>query len=793
MWSSWNFNHSVGAQPEKEDAMLVPGQTIRNLQLAELLRLNSDEFLVLQVIRGGMGAVAKIQDRDGRLFALKFLELTDGGTDVLERFRREVQVWVTASSCDAVVEVWGTLRINETPVVCAEWMPGGDILPLMKSTEPRSFYSVLDRVIAGLEWVHQEYKIVHRDIKPSNILLNKSASPYIADWGIGKVTFQDERLPSERVAPVGAKSVALQGTLTSTGRIVGTIPYCSPEQILNSSTVDFRSDIYSLGCLMYQWETGAPPFVDSRWEEVARQHLESPVPRIGGFLRRSRLGADPVIFKCLEKNPDDRFTSYSELREALRRQAHRLRISVSKSEISRRRSMPLVGHDQFAKLKPSIAGTKGYGLFERKEIDAFVQEAEALSSVGEWQKACDIYSRLWVPDFYPEDIAEINPNITYAINLGSLLVNLGKTQEAVKILKTIPEPQRFYAAYFVNIGNALNHLGRYGEAEMSSLHGLKRFPDDADILGNLTISLTFQGKHLDALPIALKRLSLERNVHSLEEAGLVLKSIGADLVKSNFPKALEHLANAAGLFSESLANNPLYSPPRQNLARTLFEMGLFSEAMDVASMFPKEPFYGRERGILTAECLNRVGSASECLEFCAKWKSSLKSEVRFLRVEAETIADFYFVGMQTKDGNRVVVPECVSFFTEVIKDSAKRQLSDFGYMARIKEWIGDPAAALFIANQSHELFGDKWEVFHSYAWLHGRTEQWESAYISSKKACELAPWHPPVWRQRSWIEEHLGKSKQAASSRTQGDELSRTIEKMREAARGTLRLQRVID
>ena len=94
-------------------------------------------------------------------------------------------------------------------------------------------------------------------------------------------------------------------------------------------------------------------------------------------------------------------------------------------------------------------------------------------------------------------------------------------------------------------------------------------------------------------------------------------------------------------------------------------------------MFPKEPFYGRERGILIAECLNRVGSASECLEFCAKWKSSLKSEVRFLRVEAETIADFYFVGMQTKDGNRVVVPECVSFFTEVIKDSAKRQLSDF--------------------------------------------------------------------------------------------------------------------
>jgi hypothetical protein len=181
------------------------------------------------------------------------------------------------------------------------------------------------------------------------------------------------------------------------------------------------------------------------------------------------------------------------------------------------------------------------------------------------------------------------------------------------------------------------------------------------------------------------------------------------------------------------------------------------------------------------------------MDFCAKWKSDLKSEVRFSRVEAETIADFYFVGMQTKDGNRVVVPECVNFFTDVVKDSAKRQLSDFGYLARIEEWLGNPDAALLIAKQAHELFGDKWEVFHSYAWLRGRTEQWESAYISSKKVCELAPWHPPVWRQRTWIEEHLGMSMQAASSRTQGDELRRTIEKMREAVRETLRRKRVID
>lgn len=773
--------------------MFVTGQTIRNLQLAEVLGVDSDEFRILQVIQGGMGAVAKIQGSKDKVFALKFLDLSDDGSDLLERFRREVQVWVTASSCDAVVEVWGTLRINETPVVCAEWMPGGDLSRLMDSPEPRIFYSIIDRIIAGLDWVHQQYKIIHRDIKPSNILLDSADIPYISDWGIGKVALQSEKPRSEKLARPQATAANPSDMFTRTGRILGTIPYCSPEQILNSMAVDFRSDMYSLGCLMYQWETGTPPFLDSRWEEIARKHLESPVPQIGGIFRRSKFGAEPVIFRCLEKDAKNRFGSYSELREALRRQALRLNIAIPKKEIARRRSMPLVGHNQFSKLKPSVVGTKGYALIEGDEWCAFIREAEVLASVGEWQKAYDILFRCWLPDFYPEDIVKINANIGIAINLGELLVNLCRAEEAVQILSTIPESQRLDAGYFVNMGNALNSLGRYAEAEDVSKRGLKMSPDDGDILGNLTISLTFQGKHLEALPISMKRLSRDRNVHSLEEAGVVLKSIGSSLVHSDFPKALEHLTNAAKLLTESLTQNPLCSTARLNLARTLFEMGLFSDAMDVASEFPKEPYYGRERGILIAECLSRSGLAAECLEFCSRWKSDLKSEVRFLRAEAETIADFYFVGMQTPEGKRAFVPQCLDFFTAIVKDGAKRQLSDFGYLARIKEWLGAPDTAMSIVKLAHGLYRDNWQVFYSYALLQGRTEEWKAAYLNSKRACQLAQWHPPVWRQRAWIEENLGMATQATSSRTRGEDLRNKIQEMRRAARESLQLKRAIE
>jgi tetratricopeptide (TPR) repeat protein len=343
------------------------------------------------------------------------------------------------------------------------------------------------------------------------------------------------------------------------------------------------------------------------------------------------------------------------------------------------------------------------------------------------------------------------------------------------------------------MGNALLHLSQFAEAESTCVLGLKMFPDDGDILGNLTISLTFQGKHLEAQPFAMKRLSQDRNVHSLEEAGVVLKGIGTSLVHSDLPKALEHLGSAAELLAESISLNPLYSTARLSLARTLFEMELFSEALDVASKLEKGQFYGRERIVLNAECLNRVGLAAECLEFCSKWKSQLQDEKRLLRVEMETIADFYFIGMDSKDGRKVVVPQCLEFFTNIVEDSQKRQVSDFGYLSRIKEWMDAPEDAMSIAQKARDLYGDTWQVFFSYAWLQGRTGQWESAHFSSKKVCELAPWHPPVWRQMAWIEEHLGMSKQSAVSRTKGEELSRRIKEMRHAAREALRLRMVID
>jgi tetratricopeptide (TPR) repeat protein len=761
--------------------MLTPGRRFNHQQLADILDLQSIEFGVQRVLRGGMASVAMVQSDNGRVYALKFLDLENTDSEAMERFRREVQIWVTASSCQAVVKVLGTLRIDEAPVVCAEWMSGGDLSRLMSSVEPGIFYPAFDRIIAGLEWVHETYKIIHRDLKPSNILLNDKGEVFVSDWGIGKVAFEAEKL-REAIALSKDHPAGFLGSLTRTGQVVGTVHYCSPEQILSSAEVDFRSDIYSLGCLMFEWEVGIPPFLDAEWAEIARMHLDSPPPRISDASRKSKFGADSVIYRCLQKRPDQRFKSYQDLRIALREQAARQGIRYELAQVGGCKK-PLVGYGEISDIKLASKGSTGWGLIDFTEAEGYIAEAEVLMSLLEWQKAYDILFRFWVPDFYPDGQMI---NVVLAVNLAQCLTHLSRSNEAIYVLGTIPDSQRA-AEVFVNWSNALNHLALFLKAESIAAEGLARYPDDSDLLGNLTIALTGQGKHQPALLFAKKRLAIERNVHSLEEIARVLVSIGIELFHLDYPKAIEHLSSAVEVLTEANALNPHYAVVRLRLAETLFSMTFYGEAQEVADKLPNGPVWGLAKVVLHAECLNRVSAASECLEFCAKWEKYFPGEPRLLRVEFETIADFYFVGQHTTEGRKVIVPECVEFFAAIVTNEEKRQITDFAYSARIEEWLEAPERAMSFAKQAHSIYGDRWEVYFRYADLMARAGDWQLAYQNLKTACELAPWHPPVWRLRRWIETELGLIEAALSSERHEQDLQVQRKNVEDAARKRLR------
>ncbi len=167
---------------------------------------------------------------------------------------------------------------------------------------------VFIQICNGLSHAHNR-DILHRDIKPSNIFLDytkyDTAHVTITDFGLAKLVTEDQRL-------------------TKTGISIGSPPYMSPEQA-NGSTVDERSDLYAVGCLMYEVLSGEKPFSGSSIPHILMKHAKEPPPRLSEQVPERSFPSeiDTIISTCLAKSPSERFQSVSELREALQKLLNR--------------------------------------------------------------------------------------------------------------------------------------------------------------------------------------------------------------------------------------------------------------------------------------------------------------------------------------------------------------------------------------------------------------------------------------------------------------------------------------
>jgi eukaryotic-like serine/threonine-protein kinase len=154
---------------------------------------------------------------------------------------------------------------------------------------------VAGQVAEGLAAAHS-LGIIHRDVKPQNILIDRNGHAKVSDFGIA-------------TGPDWTR-------VTRAGSVIGSARYMSPEQI-RSKPVDARSDIYSLGVVMYEMLTGTPPFDGLNMPEIARMHLNATPPPISDLRVNLPEGLEKVVMRCLEKLPDDRFASMDELLGAL--------------------------------------------------------------------------------------------------------------------------------------------------------------------------------------------------------------------------------------------------------------------------------------------------------------------------------------------------------------------------------------------------------------------------------------------------------------------------------------------
>jgi len=262
----------------------------------------AERYEILQEVgAGGMGVVYHARDREtGAVVALKVLHpAVAGHPELLERFKAELLL-ARKITHKNVCRVYDLNRFGKVAAISMEFIEGESLRSLLKRVEVFSVgrgMNILGQILAGLREAHAQ-GVVHRDLKPENILIARDGTVKVMDFGIAR---------------------SLEGGATSTGTLVGTPAYMSPEQA-EGKPADQRSDIYSLGLIMYEMFTGQGAFRADTPVAYALKQIHDTPPPARQFEPHLPEFLDRAIQKCLEKDPTRRFQTVTELEAALREQ-----------------------------------------------------------------------------------------------------------------------------------------------------------------------------------------------------------------------------------------------------------------------------------------------------------------------------------------------------------------------------------------------------------------------------------------------------------------------------------------
>lgn len=288
------------------------------MQADPLVGTRVDDFIVeTRIGRGGMATVYRAhQPSVKRAVALKVITLDPSlgrNSEFARRFEQEANVIASLEHIHVLpVYDYGIID-GEIAYIAMRLLRGGSLADLLRDDVPLEFdraAEIFTQVARGLHYAHL-HGVVHRDLKPSNILLDDAGNAYLTDFGL-------------------AKLVENSLEITASGNIVGTPTYMSPEQ-LRGEPVNARSDIYSLGVILYHMLVGKPPFEsdDQNMVSVIYQQLEKLPPPPHELNPDVPPAVEAVILQALAKTPETRFSSAAEMADALNKALGRRTISTT--------------------------------------------------------------------------------------------------------------------------------------------------------------------------------------------------------------------------------------------------------------------------------------------------------------------------------------------------------------------------------------------------------------------------------------------------------------------------------
>ncbi len=553
--------HFVMAGPEslaRDSAPHAPSSTAGRRAIGHPEQIG--QYRILDVLgEGGMGVVYRAQQENPRrVVALKVIKPGVESPETIRRFEHECQVlgWLQHPGIAQVYEA-GTAEAGygPQPFFAMELVQGQPLAQYAHAQRLgiRARLELLARICDAVHHAHQK-GVIHRDLKPGNILVDEAGQPRILDFGVARATNADIR------------AATLQ---TSVGQLLGTVGYMSPEQIAGDpSALDTRSDVYTLGAILYELLTGRVPVDVSRrtLPEAARAIVEEEPEPLRLANRSLRGDIEAIVSKALEKDKRHRYQSASDLAADIRRYLSDQPVSARPvtaiyqlRKFARRNRALVVGllTTGLALIVGIVGTSTGMVRAQRAEREArsaaakagaisyFIGEILGAVEPGREGRDVKVFEILDQAAAALDNEWSEHPEVEAALRLrlGTSYYRLGLYEPArTQLRRALELDQRIYGANSPEVAKTLSTLGTlmhvmgdYGEAEAlhrAALDIRRRKAADADLansINNLAALLHFQGRYDEAEQLYRETLALQRRVLGTEHAQIAatLNNLGA--------------------------------------------------------------------------------------------------------------------------------------------------------------------------------------------------------------------------------------------------------------------------
>ena len=488
------------------------------------------EYEVFDLLgEGGFGTVYQVYSHSTKeVYAFKtcrdeYIE----DTIIRGRFRKEAQVWIDLERHPYIVRakfvasITGRLYIAMEHIASDE--PGMNALEGFLRNRPPDLEQSLRWAIQfchGMEHAYSRGIKAHRDIKPANIMIDQNMAVKITDFGLANIYSENSDSEQYSAPEKVVNDVSMQ---TAIGTSIGTPEYMSPEQFEDLTACDERSDIYSFGIVLFCMASGGNlPFkADNpayRWATLKHFHLNSNIPQLISAIF-------PIIQRCLEKKPANRYQAFKELRADL-------------EPLFKQKTGEMVKLPELKELDAWELANKGFSFSSLgKELEAITCYDKALEInpryVSAWYNKgfsfASLGRELEAIACYDKAL-EIDPRYVAAWhNKGAVFEKLGKTQEAIACYDKALEIDPRDASEWFGKGAILGSLGKTLEAIACYDKALEIDPVHAMAWGNKGVELGKNGKEQEAIACFDKSLEIDPiNAATWHNKGVALGRLGKD-------------------------------------------------------------------------------------------------------------------------------------------------------------------------------------------------------------------------------------------------------------------------